>query len=216
MNLHARILNYLVFRHNYKTYLEIGLNDPLYNYVSIMAPEKEACDPYIDEEITPIISKYLTYHMTSDKMFEKMPADKKYDLIFVDGLHEGNQVVRDVVNSLKHLNPNGLIVIHDCLPTQEYHAEYPYNKENPKRQYPQAFDETWNGTTWQALPVLDKLGIKYEVVDYEFGLGIVRYQEGDFAPIEVEDIAWNDVFADKDKRDKTLHVIDHETFLNTY
>ena len=37
MNTHARILNYLIFRHNYKTYLEIGLDNPAATYVDIMA-----------------------------------------------------------------------------------------------------------------------------------------------------------------------------------
>ena len=57
MNTHARILNYLIFRHNYKTYLEIGLDNPAATYVDIMAENKESCDPYINVEITPIISK---------------------------------------------------------------------------------------------------------------------------------------------------------------
>ena len=103
MNTHARILNYLIFRHNYKTYLEIGLDNPAATYVDIMAENKESCDPYINVEITPIISKYLTYHMKSDDMFASMEPDKKYDLIFVDGLHDGKQVVRDVINAIKGL-----------------------------------------------------------------------------------------------------------------
>ena len=120
MNTHARILNYLIFRHNYKTYLEIGLDNPAATYVDIMAENKESCDPYINVEITPIISKYLTYHMKSDDMFASMEPDKKYDLIFVDGLHDGKQVVRDVINAIKHINNNGLVIVHDCLPKKDY------------------------------------------------------------------------------------------------
>lgn len=224
MNLHARILNFLIFRHNYKSYLEIGLNDPNENFIDIMLSNKESCDPYVANEhpdtkteITPLINKYLTYHMTSDDMFKNMPIDKKYDLIFIDGLHEGNQVVKDVINSLKHLNKNGVIVIHDCLPKKSIYTDYPY-KDCEERHYPNgAVDKTWNGTTWTALPTLEKMGIKFETVDVEMGLGLVKYQEGDFKIIDVDkNLTWESVFSNIETRNKILHVINEETFLNIY
>jgi predicted O-methyltransferase YrrM len=53
-------------------------------------------------------------HITSDAFFERSMV--KFDVIFIDGLHEEHQVDRDIVNSLQHLNPGGIIVLHDCLP----------------------------------------------------------------------------------------------------
>lgn len=220
MNTHARILNYLIFRHNYKTYLEIGLDNPAATYVDIMAENKESCDPYINVEITPIISKYLTYHMKSDDMFANMEPDKKYDLIFVDGLHDGKQVVRDVINSIKHINNNGLVVVHDCLPKKDYWTEQVFNKDNPKRHLGNGvFDGTWCGTTWTALPVLKKIGVKFETLDVEYGLGVFRCQ--DVSNIEYNDdmffdTKYEDVFSNADTLKNTLNIIDEETFLNKY
>ena len=52
--------------------------------------------------------------MTSDDFFRD--NKEKFDLIFIDGLHETNQVDRDIENSLKFINKGGTILLHDCLP----------------------------------------------------------------------------------------------------
>lgn len=38
------------------------------------------------------------------------------DLAFVDGLHLHEQTLRDVANVERHASPDGVILIHDCLP----------------------------------------------------------------------------------------------------
>ena len=48
-----------------------------------------------------------------------MSEEKKWDIIFIDGYHEFSQVLRDIQNSLKHLNDGGSIVCHDMLPPTE-------------------------------------------------------------------------------------------------
>jgi predicted O-methyltransferase YrrM len=42
-----------------------------------------------------------------------MPADEKYDLIYVDGCHDGDYPVIDTRHAIQHLAPGGAIVIHD-------------------------------------------------------------------------------------------------------
>ena len=56
------------------------------------------------------------YVMTSDKFFEIHGDSKKYDIIFIDGWHEHQQVKREIEASLKCLNENGIIVLHDMVP----------------------------------------------------------------------------------------------------
>ena len=41
---------------------------------------------------------------------------ESFDCVFIDGLHTYNQVKKDIHNSLKYLNINGIIMLHDCLP----------------------------------------------------------------------------------------------------
>jgi predicted O-methyltransferase YrrM len=41
---------------------------------------------------------------------------RSYDLIFLDGLHEGQQLYRELPPALRRLNRNGLILLHDVFP----------------------------------------------------------------------------------------------------
>jgi hypothetical protein len=87
-----------------------------------------------------------------------------FDLIFVDGLHLHEQTLKDIENSLKHLNPNGRIVVHDCLPI---------NERMQGREY--LLDE-WCGDVWKSIAILrttrDDLQIK--TYDMDFGCAVIK------------------------------------------
>jgi predicted O-methyltransferase YrrM len=51
--------------------------------------------------------------MMKKKLFAK--NTKKFDIVFVDGLHIEEQSTKDIHNALKVLNENGTIVVHDCF-----------------------------------------------------------------------------------------------------
>lgn len=42
--------------------------------------------------------------------------DQKYDFIFLDGSHRADYVYKEISSSLKLLNPNGVILLHDYFP----------------------------------------------------------------------------------------------------
>lgn len=44
----------------------------------------------------------------------------KYDIIFIDANHTEPYLSRDIKNSLKILNTNGIIILHDVNPPDEY------------------------------------------------------------------------------------------------
>ena len=55
--------------------------------------------------------------MTSDDFFAKnqiLLSENKLDLTFIDGLHTYKQSLQDTLNTLKHLDEKGIIVLHDC------------------------------------------------------------------------------------------------------
>ena len=62
-----------------------------------------------------------------------------FDCIFVDGLHTYEQVREDILNSIKFLDPNGVIIVHDCLPLKIWNQIVP-------RIYGH-----WNGDVWKAI-----------------------------------------------------------------
>ena len=212
--LRTDIIQKLIDKFNYQSYLEIGIAEPEYNFMRINCKYKECVDPYEpnignDCGYDPLIKKYiedniLKYKMTSDEFFEMCPAEKKYDIVFIDGLHYEEQVGKDIINSLKHLNPGGTIVVHDCLP------------ETEEAQDENRHTLVWNGSVWKAIPQLLKQGISYFTIDTDMGCGVIQYS-GDVNSLyypEKADYDFNMVFGSKTIRDSVMHVISTEEFLS--
>jgi hypothetical protein len=104
------LFNWLITEFGYESYLEIGCKDnSTFNRVN--AIKKVGVDP----------NRGGTLRMTSDQYFKD--HNDTFDLVFVDGLHEHEQAVRDVENSLLRLNPGGTIVILHQKNVNEFRKE---------------------------------------------------------------------------------------------
>lgn len=110
---------------------------------------------------------------TSDDFFAAMaPFGNKYDIIFIDGLHEANQVLRDVHNASKHLKVGGTIVLHDCNPPLYEHTTT-------------GIHGCWTGDVYKAAQVLKMVDKSFEddtphdfyVIDTDWGVGILSPKE---------------------------------------
>lgn len=120
------LINYLHSNYKFNSYLEIGCDDnQLFSKINI--PEKIGVDPVCGGN----------YKGTSNDFF--LQNIKKFDLIFIDGLHEYDQVKKDIINSLKFLNDNGFILLHDCLPRSLSAQAVP------------RYRNIWNGDVWKAI-----------------------------------------------------------------
>ena len=116
----------VINKKNFNTYLEIGtFKDELFSKINCKA--KVGVDPFSGGNV----------RMTSDDFF--LQNKQTFDCIFIDGLHHYDQVLRDINNSLKVLNENGIIFIHDCLPKTRDAQSIPRTEAN------------WNGDVWKAL-----------------------------------------------------------------
>ncbi len=116
-------------------YLEIGINYGI-NILNVICPRKLGVDPRV--RITPrkkIFSYFKNpsnlfnrlYPCTSDKFFENNENFLKkigLDVVFIDGLHTYDQSLRDVLNTLKFLNDNGIIIMHDVNPISKRSAQF--------------------------------------------------------------------------------------------
>lgn len=136
------ILNNFITARGYRSFLEIG-TDKGETFDKVNAPLKTSVDP---NPVSP-----ATFIATSDEFF-KVNNDK-FDIIFIDGLHEHNQVWRDILNSLNHLNKNGVIVLHDCNPQNEREQTY---SATPITAF------SWQGTAWKAF-VKARATLPYEM-----------------------------------------------------
>ena len=146
------IVNNIIEKKKYETYLEIGCDkNILFNSVKIK--KKIGIDPVSGGNI----------RMSSDNFFKN--NQDKFDLIFIDGLHQYEQVKRDVYNSLKFLNDNGVILLHDCMPSS-------FMRQAPKRS-----SNIWNGDVWKNIVefrTLDQIDTYTIYADHGIGLILKR------------------------------------------
>lgn len=186
----TEIINYLIEKNNYKNYLEIGVRNPNDNFNKINCDFKIGVDPNPNSN--------ATFIETSDDFFLK--NEKKFDIIFIDGLHLCEQVIKDVENSLKFLNKNGTIVCHDCLPN---------NEEEQMRSPVVNF---WTGDVWKAIAYfrMNQENLQIQVVDADFGCGIIREEKQKLFPkTDISNMNWE--FFIKN-RNNLMNVITVEQF----
>jgi len=107
---HVDIINHLIGSYNYKSYLEIGVQGKVC-WDQIICADKVGVEP-IGEMFDDRIKS-----MNSDQFFDQNV--QKFDLIFIDGDHDEAQVTKDILNSLRFINDNGAIVLHDAYPPSE-------------------------------------------------------------------------------------------------
>ena len=59
------------------------------------------------------------YEMPSDDFFKQLDPSIKFDMVFIDGLHEKTQVYKDFINAKDRVIDDGLIVLHDTVPMND-------------------------------------------------------------------------------------------------
>ena len=149
----SNLINYLIGLYGYNSYLEIGV-DVGANFEQVICDYKVGVDP---------AKKYekLTYNITSDEFFSM--NTRKFDIVFIDGLHISEQVIKDIQNSLEILNPKGTIIMHDCLPNSE------------AAQSRERLGDHWNGDVWKAFAHYRKNpDLTMFTVNTDQGLGFIK------------------------------------------
>jgi len=170
----TEIINKLIKKNNYKSYLEIGVRDYYINCDKIECEIKHSVDPFPQNK--------CDYKMTSDEFFENIENDVKYDLIFIDGLHLTEQVDKDIENSFKHLADGGTVVMHDCLPEQE------------ANQFRNPVISQWTGDVWKSVVKLrsSRDDISVDVVDTDWGCGILKKSSNvQLSNVDLSSLSWD-------------------------
>jgi len=144
------LIDYLIKKYDYKDYLEIGCDkDQLFSKVNLQ--NKTGVDPYSGGNI----------RQTSDDFF--LTNNKTFDLVFIDGLHMYDQVKRDILNSVKFLNDDGIILVHDCLP------------DTMAKQAVPRYKMQWNGDVWKAIVDLRQdPDLDIYTCEMDQGIGVIK------------------------------------------
>ena len=150
----TQIINSIAKKINAQSYLEIGTREGK-NFDAIDIEYKVGVDP--DPQAK------ATFRCTSDEFFTSEFV-RKFDIIFIDGLHEWEQVSRDILNSLDCLTDGGCIILHDCNPRS-------YESQLVPRQV-----KNWNGDVWRSIVDLrtKRNDLNIFVIDTDEGCGIIE------------------------------------------
>lgn len=145
------VINYFTNKFTECRYLEIG-SQHKDNFIKINAWIKHDCEEN-PRGTTPHFKGTSNEFFT---MLDELKLNSVYDVVFVDGMHKCEQVLRDIVNASKHLSVNGYIVVHDCLPKEYPDQLRELTEENKKR---------WLGDCYRAIAYLvDKIDTNKNIV----------------------------------------------------
>ena len=169
-------------------YFEIGVQTG-FCFFKIKADNKIAVDPNFIIKLKNRVKAYLTntsnfnnkfFELTSDDFFLQQGEFIKnlggIDVIFIDGLHLYEQVVTDIENSLKYLNPGGVILVHDCNPLTANAAVRAYTSEEVAAMNLPGYDYIWNGDVFKAIIKLraTRADLDIMVINADHGVAIIR------------------------------------------
>ena len=176
-----QLIQQLIDKRNYSSYLEIGVLGGN-NFFPIKCAKKIAVDPQfkfnwkgrLGETLkNPSNIGALFFETTSDKFFEQnawsLFKKRKLDIALVDGMHEFDFALRDVLNCLEYLSDDGVIIMHDCNP-QSAEAEVSFQQWKDR-----GFTGFWNGDVWKVITYLkdNRPDLDVFVADCDHGLGVI-------------------------------------------
>lgn len=172
------IIQNIIDRNKFNSYLEIGCyKDDCFSKINVT--KKVGVDPFMGGNV----------RMSSDDFFNI--NKEKFDCIFIDGLHTYEQVKKDIDNSLKSINDNGVIIVHDCLPESIFEQAVPRSKRRFK------------GDSWKAIVEMrTRKNIDTYTCVVDEGLGIILKRENhnllninvnDFKKLSFKDYYYNNL-----------------------
>lgn len=164
MKLTTQWLEYFALQIKPEVYLEIGVNQAQ-TFNRLPAGYAVGVDPNPDCKKFIKRGRSKFYCMTSDYFFDTKDALElrgKVNMIFIDGLHQCDQVMIDFHNSLLMLGKTGWIFLHDTWPPDSRHT------------YPDRCGDVYKALN--SLHSFVKQNDDYEIITlpWAFGLTVIR------------------------------------------
>ena len=209
----VKIIQTVIAKKKAQIYLEIGVDQGKV-FEIIHGPFKIGVDPIAAApKVLSVLDKNSIYiQKTSDDFFEqnakKLLGDKKIDVAFIDGLHEYQQVQRDIENTLDYLANDGVILVHDCNPWSNASAiralSFDEARMIAKRDNYTDWDGGWTGDVWKSIVNLRSKRDDLEVIvlDCDCGIGIIRRstKQGEMLDIaNIESLEYEDLKRNREK-----------------
>ena len=130
------------------SYLEIGVATGATLALAHAAERAVGIDPdqgKLRRDLVPPCAR--VFHETSDAFFERNTRAQvlgahHVDLAFIDGMHWFEYALRDFINVESWSQPDGVVVLHDCLPV------FPLTASRERRS------KFWVGDVWKVVQIL--------------------------------------------------------------
>jgi hypothetical protein len=153
-----------------RTYFEIGTD--VGNSLKAVRCDAVCIDPHfkVSQDVLEGRRRTHFFQTTADDFFAHynlgafLPGG--VDLAFLDGLHHFEALLRDFMNTERQCHARSVILLHDCLPSNERMAERTLRideNEDPRTRF------DWTGDVWKLLPILRKYRPDLRVVVFDCG-----------------------------------------------
>jgi hypothetical protein len=204
------LIQQLINKHHFKTYLEIGVFKAKV-FFDIKAKNKIAVDPDFKFSTWAKFKAHFLnktnraaqfFEHTSDHFFENKANhifdNQPIEIALIDGMHEYQFALRDVLNTINYLSPNGIIIMHDCNPDTAQSAS------SFKEWEANQFLYNWHGDVWKVITYIrsQRPDLTAYVCDTDFGLGIITKQPNNntlaLSEADINNLTYNDFEAKKD------------------
>lgn len=159
-------------------YLEVGVANGS-TFDRVKASRKVAVDPAFrfDHVAAQRDRPGTEYHpVTSDAYFQTVVGeDEQFDVIYLDGLHVFEQTLRDLMNALDHLQPQGVIVIDDTRPPTHLASLPGRDDFFAVRDWLKTPDLRWMGDVFKVVWFIDTFcpGLSYSTIANNHGQTVV-------------------------------------------
>lgn len=191
------LIQKLINKIDAQSYLEIGLGRGL-TYKNINCKKIYGVDPKTGGwDAGQECSVEPTHVMTSDQFFKQ--NTERFDVIFIDGLHEADTVERDINNALDCLNSEGYIVCHDMNPMSKKSQDVP------------RVQKSWHGDCWKAWVRIRQVNpdISMCVITADCGLGVIQRGSQELLDVNGLEIIYENL---EPNRELWLNLISPEEF----
>ncbi|HXR36957.1 MAG TPA: class I SAM-dependent methyltransferase [Candidatus Binataceae bacterium] len=135
-----------------RRYLEIGVAEGN-TFRDVEIAERTAVDPHFRFDTNELANEFTRFVKdTSDGFFAAEPLSPPYDIVYIDGLHTFEQVVRDISNTLLRTHRRSVVVLDDTVPSDVYSALW--DQESANRYRTAALGGTtyaWHGDVYKAV-----------------------------------------------------------------
>lgn len=149
-----------------RTYLEIGVFEG--NTLKLANCKSIAIDPAFRLKASVLTNKEMChfYQMGSDEFFKTYSPltifGQQIDLAFLDGMHWYEYLLRDFLNVEKYCKKNSVLILHDCIPVDEFVGRRLSNDFTLQNH--SINKEWWGGDVWKAVAILQKYRVDLHIV----------------------------------------------------